>query len=63
MSLDQSPTHRTRQLVTARRKHPHPFLPSTGHPDLCAACNSGRDEVHRGQHVHTRATITERTAS
>jgi hypothetical protein len=35
-----------------RRATQHAFIPSMGHPTLCAACNAGPDDLHRGKVIH-----------
>lgn len=52
------PSHRqqTSSVIKYRRRHPHPFTPNPGWPNLCGACNAEKDETFRGQYIHTTHT-------
>ena len=52
--MTKSPARRTRESVQEKQARLHPFMPNPGHPDLCAACNAGRDDLRRGTRIHER---------
>lgn len=49
----RSTARRTRSVIVGRRRNQHPFVPSPGHPSLCAHCNAGPDDESKGTFIHS----------